>query len=70
MRLLRLPEVISKLGFGSRATIWRAVRRGDFPKPVVIGRNSIGWHADEIEAWVAALPRRGYGADPEREPRQ
>lgn len=68
MRLLRLREVISTLGFGSRTTIWRAVKRGDFPQPVIIGRNSIGWRADEIEAWVAALPRRGYGAASDGEP--
>lgn len=72
MRLLRLPEVIETIGFGSRTTIWRAVRRGEFPQPLIIGRNSICWRADEIEAWVNALPRRRYGggsAAPNGEPR-
>jgi prophage regulatory protein len=64
MRLLRLPEVIKTIGFGSRTTIWRAVRRGDFPAPVIVGSNSICWRADEIDAWVNALPRRSYGAAP------
>ena len=63
MRLLRLPEVIKTIGFGSRTTIWRAVRSGHFPPPVIVGSNSICWRADEIEAWVNALPRRRYGSD-------
>ncbi len=60
-RVIREPEVKKKT-HTSRTTRWRKVRRGLFPAPVELGPNSIGWFEDEVEAWLAARPRRNYGA--------
>lgn len=38
----------------SPATIWRWVRDGKFPKPFKLGASVTGWHADEIDAFIAA----------------
>jgi predicted DNA-binding transcriptional regulator AlpA len=38
----------------SPATIWRWVRDGKFPKPIKLGASVTGWHADEVDAFVAA----------------
>lgn len=51
---ISLPKVQEVAGGKSRATIWRWVRAGLFPKPRRIGPNSIGWLASEINAWVEA----------------
>ena len=61
-RILRAPEVMERVG-KSRVQIWRDVKAGKFPAPVVLGPNSIGWFEDEIANHQAQLPRRTYGGD-------
>jgi prophage regulatory protein len=60
-KILRELEVKQRTG-KSRAQRWRDIRNGLFPAPIELGRNSIGWFEDEIEEWLAARPRRTYGA--------
>ena len=38
----------------SKASIWRKVKDGSFPKPVKLGERITAWHMDDIEAWLAA----------------
>ena len=38
----------------SRATIYRMIERGDFPKPRKIGRATV-WSVVDIRAWLASL---------------
>lgn len=30
-----------------------------FPRPVKLAGNAVGWRLDELQQWVAALPRSG-----------
>lgn len=53
MRLIRLPEVIKKVGFG-RTTIYEMIKAGDFPAPIK-KRNKSLWTEEEVDAWVKAL---------------
>jgi prophage regulatory protein len=46
----------------SRVQLWRDVRNGRFPAPIEIGPNSVAWHNIEVDAWLAARPRRTYQA--------
>jgi predicted DNA-binding transcriptional regulator AlpA len=62
-RILRDPEVTARTGKG-RVQRWRDIKAGIFPAPIQIGPNSIGWYEDEIDAWLAARPRRTYGTIP------
>ncbi len=52
-RLLRLHEVLVRVPL-TRATIYRAIRAGKFPKPCkpLDGRAS-AWSEAEIDAWIA-----------------
>jgi prophage regulatory protein len=59
--LLSFNEVI-KITRRSRATIYRDLRAGRFPKPIELGANAIAWKNSEIEAWLNSRPRRDYGA--------
>ena len=52
-RMLRPREVFVRVGL-SRTTIWRAVRRGDFPAPRRLSANAVGWRASEVDAWIAS----------------
>ena len=57
-RILRLPEVVEITGL-SRATIWRRVKVGEFPKPVRLGglrSRSIGWYESAIREWLENRP--------------
>lgn len=58
-RLLRAQEVCERIGV-SRTTLWRKVRDGNFPQPVRLGENSVGWFSHEIADWEQSLPRVSY----------
>ena len=36
----------------SRATIYRWIKAGNFPKPVRLGPNMVRWKASDIKAWM------------------
>lgn len=57
--ILRSPEVCRRTG-KSRAQIWRDVRNGNFPAPIQLGPNAIGWHAEEVDEWLKTRPRVAY----------
>ena len=50
-RILRLPEVISRVGL-RRASIYQHMNRGSFPKTIPLGVRAVGWLEREIDAWV------------------
>jgi prophage regulatory protein len=56
IRILRLPEVINRVGL-KRASIYDAIARGSFPKQIVLSNRAVGWVEQEIEAWLAARIR-------------
>ena len=43
----------------SRTTMYRKIRAGSFPAPVETG-GRIAFYEDEVEAWIASLPRVSY----------
>jgi len=57
--LLTEAEVRRRTGY-SRTTIWRKVRSGEFPAPVITGSNSKRYFEDEIDAYLETLPRCHY----------
>lgn len=50
-RLLRLPEVIRRVGY-SRPSIYRKIDRTEFPAPVQLGGRAVAWLESEIDAWI------------------
>jgi prophage regulatory protein len=60
MQLYPVREVLRLTGLGSRSSLWRAVRKGDFPAPKVISQNRICWFASDLDAWAQSLPTRHY----------
>ena len=50
-RILRPREVCRAIGL-SRTTLWRKAKGGDFPAPVRLGPNSIGWRDSTVQEWL------------------
>lgn len=60
-RLLRVRQVQDRVPLG-RATIYKRMAAGTFPKPVDLGGGMVAWRESEIEAWIAALPEQSSKA--------
>lgn len=57
LRMLRLPAVITRTGI-SRATIYRLIAEGKFPKQAKIGGSAV-WAETEIQRYLQkAMPVR------------
>ena len=54
-RALKLEEVLGLVSLSS-ATVYRMMSRGEFPRPVRVGRRAARWHSDEVEEWLASRP--------------
>ena len=52
-KFLRLPEVISRIGF-RRTAIYQKIAERTFPAPVKLGPRAVAWVSEEIEKWMDA----------------
>ena len=60
-RFIRLPEVLSRTGYG-RTSIYRKMEEGTFPRSVKLGgppidprvfdSRAVAWIEDEVEQWI------------------
>ena len=60
MKIYRVKEVLIITSFGSRSSLWRAVKSGRFPAPHVISANRVGWFDTDVDQWAKSLPVRDY----------
>lgn len=49
--LIKLPEVMRRVA-RSRASIYRAIASGAFPKPVLVGTRAVAWVEGEIDEFI------------------
>lgn len=64
--LMSKREVLKTVGL-SYPTIWSRMRKGQFPRSVVVGKGAaakVMWRKSEIEAWLESLPRQRLKGDP------
>lgn len=48
-----IPDTLVANQFGvSRATIWRWVQNGNFPKPVKLSPGCSRWKIEDVEKWA------------------
>lgn len=50
-QILRV-DAVSYLTSMSRTSIYRAMNRGDFPRPIRLGERAIGWKMREVRKWL------------------
>ena len=51
-KILKINEVMETTGL-SRSSIYAFVKASDFPQQVRLGKRSVGWLSEEIEAWIS-----------------
>ncbi|WP_294292593.1 AlpA family phage regulatory protein [uncultured Sphingomonas sp.] len=52
-RFLRIDDTIATTGL-SRATVYRYIEKGDFPKQRQLTRRCVGWWEADVLAWLEA----------------
>jgi prophage regulatory protein len=52
-RILRLSDVVNRIGL-CRSTIYRLQQEGQFPRQVQLGARSVGWHSEDVDAWLSS----------------
>ena len=57
-RILRLRQALSVTGL-SKATIYRLLNVGAFPRPIRLSERAVGWRTEEIDEWLASRERAG-----------
>ena len=71
MELLTRREVEAMVRLG-RSAIYRLMREGRFPLPIVVGARSVRWRSGEISQYLESRPRCRRATQPEcakRDPR-
>lgn len=58
--MLKKNELGPATGGLTFPTIWKMMRAGKFPKPVLVTDGGLRWYADEVADWQASLPRAEY----------
>ena len=57
-------EDLTEMGFGNRSTIWRKVKRSQFPKPIKLGlspTSPVRWSKEDIDKYLQELrSKAGY----------
>ena len=53
MEFIRLHDLTRRIGV-SKATVWRWVKAGTFPKPTKFGPHTTVWSVNEVDAWTRA----------------
>jgi predicted DNA-binding transcriptional regulator AlpA len=61
-RLIFKKEVLRRVPL-SYASVWKMMCAGTFPRAVACGSKN-AWHEDEVEKFIANLPRRTFKGDP------
>lgn len=51
MQILRIQAVIDKTGL-PKASIYREMARGRFPRPIKLSEKAIGWRDSDIDEWI------------------
>ena len=58
--ILRLPKVTEVTGL-PRSSIYDAIHRGEFPRPLKLGARASGWRMSEVQQWIARQTARRDG---------
>ncbi len=58
-QILRRPAVEKMVGL-SRSSIYAAMDRGLFPRPIQLGPRAVGWRVSDLEGWLETRPT-SYG---------
>lgn len=49
------PNIVERVGL-SRASIYKRMDAGDFPRPIRLSDRAVGWTEEQISAWESSRP--------------
>lgn len=49
--IIRRKQLETRVGLAC-STIYAMMARGDFPRPIKIGRRAVGWRSEDVERWL------------------
>lgn len=61
-KILRIKQVVERIGL-SRTTVWRMVKRGQFPPPIALYGRNIGWRDATVTSWILERERDSRNHD-------
>lgn len=53
----RMTDLTRAIGLG-KTKIYEMIKEGEFPRPIELGSNSVGWLVEDVKDWVKNRPRR------------
>lgn len=56
--MLRRRSVERMTGL-SKSTLYRLIKKGEFPPPLRLTRKAVRWRREEISEWLSHRPRAG-----------
>lgn len=56
--IIRMPQLTEKTCI-SRAHVYGLLSRGEFPRPIRLGRRAVGWRVEDVETWLSSRPEAG-----------
>lgn len=56
LRFERLPSVLARTGL-TKSPLYKAVRLGEFPRPVKLNGRAVAWLSTEVDAWILERAR-------------
>ncbi|KFK92927.1 MULTISPECIES: AlpA family transcriptional regulator [unclassified Serratia (in: enterobacteria)] len=61
LQLIKIDAVVEMCAM-SKATIYRKVHKGLFPKPYVLspGGKAVAWRLDELNKWISELEKAAF----------
>ena len=59
-KVIKLKTVCELTTFSS-ATIYRLIKKGEFPKQIKLSERSSGWLLEDINAWLKHRINKTYG---------
>ena len=59
-QLLRLPDVLTRVGWG-RSTLYMKVKNGEFPPPIALGPRARAWISSEVDGWIQQKIKQARG---------
>jgi prophage regulatory protein len=60
-QIINIGAVCEALGI-SKPTLYRAIRRGDFPRPIKLSPMRVGWRAEDVKRWIDVRAALDSGA--------
>ncbi len=60
-RILRVRDVLDRIGGVSRSTLYRWMDAGRFPRPLKLGPQAAGWRETDVDAWLESRQLSGGG---------